>query len=1523
MSLRIASNSITSSAGSISAASSIKSESVKNTRILKIDEKERLRVLLEKKFSYNSGLGYFHSVNKSFLSFLAESCSSLGGQFRIYLKGGGARHVRFNTPLTGKDLDFSIAVDDVQDKKDWERTYGEKFVRPIATRFGGKNVLAAGLKGKVFDPSARSLLLQLPIEIEGSAKSVDLDFAAVKGLHEFKRPHSCDSSHGSYYIDITPILSGNWQEEVCIVGIDGYDLEKSEDLTAQRRFYIRPGAGKTLFQGIRKYCDHLTKGLIADSNLMGIPQTESDLCDWISKFLLGAEKELGLDGYLKDHYEGDIPSQILFLLNYHDIFLRSGKPFPKIEQFIFSHLSKILGLDGVPPKPAELVKLCKAFLYLSYSSEVQSETFSIAPNRKGYFLFCEDKVGARKKRGLVVETSLSAVIKIIGECDESISKTPFLANFVKQFSQNPDLLSYCRKEITSRQAFINRQQRGSVSSFLSTREDFIKNYSEMTKHFSLEEIGRQLQALIASPNFLKDINSEEETSLRGHISHLFSSLLNMKNKNSFFIGNIFNNLLAHNCLLTSEQKEFFAPRIMQSLVAQKDKQKGFHQAVLSYELLFFGKIEEGLAVRLAEICIKSLEGVNAQDVIRLQTIVQQVENGKLIPRFREAVLQYHPQLLGACGAPASSEPESKSNKPDLLESILKRVSALTSSLIDNLSPPEESLNDIMREALHLIPSESNALQAFLVEQEKHLLEASKKRSSIKPHLESMVDLHLGWLRSYCRNATTEEQVLPVFLERGYILMQVAFVGGDISEKTFLKHWNAFFPLMFASASSLRMTFLQEVYKFISFNKAPTKEKMQISYVKQITQLLSDSSYDSLDKAFPIYEMVFEILLAINKDSQDLQSRAAMVEMISKFLNNTSKADFNQFLGRVGVKRNVFIERIKSLHSSLSNDDRRKLDLAIQKHSYFKFYEAAKRGIAAYDSEDWKGAAQHLEAASKIQLEFVDFLELDVWNRLTLCYSNLKQNDKALQRAKQAIQKIKPIKGNAEWNNTFSLNFENAGRICMNMEEGTQAVEFFLKAKGLNPTKHNLLKRLAHAYYLKEDERRAVIYFKMFLEKVLNDVPAWICLANTHLSLKEYKEAIVAFDQAQKFPLDEEALLQIAKHETMAVEGVISKTPHDKDIWWLLGDYFNRKQKLALAQESLMLCLMLDPDHSKAKELLFKIDPLSQPSQITEVDFSGKIEQGNLVFKQQKWRDAIPLYESALESADCPRDVWNNLGLAYVKDDRGDAAANTWLRGHLRYPNYLYILVNLAAIYELNKQQEKVMLCLEKILSLDPSDSTTLQKLIEIYHALYEKNKYPEYLRKREALSADFKKKFSDKTHFLAKFEKKDEPVESKEKATYDKEQFAKALKMGQLAGETEDYPRRAKYLQIAVDLNPAGCTPQNWIDLSRDYSVCRNNKMALATAIRAQKQYPLDTEVLINMVAIFTRAEKKEALIKVLKSIKDPIADVYEQLCLAYFNLNKINDAFETAREGLAKYPENILLQSQFKICSDALTEKK
>jgi protein O-GlcNAc transferase len=246
-------------------------------------------------------------------------------------------------------------------------------------------------------------------------------------------------------------------------------------------------------------------------------------------------------------------------------------------------------------------------------------------------------------------------------------------------------------------------------------------------------------------------------------------------------------------------------------------------------------------------------------------------------------------------------------------------------------------------------------------------------------------------------------------------------------------------------------------------------------------------------------------------------------------------------------------------------------------------------------------------------------------------------------------------------NKYYVDLFNSGAGAIKNNDYQKAKDNFILCTEMVPEKSEAFTNLALIYSLTNEDSLAILTYRQSIEKDPSNLEVQSTLGIVYYRNKMYDEAIKVLQGvvAKAEPGSDvynKAIQNIAysydlkDEKDKAIEiytDVLKSRPDDADTWFNLGRlYFMQGQNL-------------DKEDPKRAEMFEKaIKAFKEVIRISPDDFDSNLNVAQAMLEMEKWTEAVPYYEKAVELNSRSQLAWNNLGVCYVrtgKMDEGKAA----------------------------------------------------------------------------------------------------------------------------------------------------------------------------------------------------------------------------------------------------------------------------
>lgn len=240
---------------------------------------------------------------------------------------------------------------------------------------------------------------------------------------------------------------------------------------------------------------------------------------------------------------------------------------------------------------------------------------------------------------------------------------------------------------------------------------------------------------------------------------------------------------------------------------------------------------------------------------------------------------------------------------------------------------------------------------------------------------------------------------------------------------------------------------------------------------------------------------------------------------------------------------------------------------------------------------------------------------------------------------------------AQQRNKYYVDLFNSGATAIKNNNYEKAKDNFLLCTEMLPEKSEAFTNLALVYSLMEQDSLAIETYKQAIERAPDNLDVKTTLGIVYYRNQMYDEAIEVLqdvvDNAE--PASDaynKAIIHIAysydlkDEKDKAIEiytDVLETDPDNADLWFNLGRlYYMMGQNLE------------KEDPQRADFFEKAIDAFSEVIRIAPDDFQSNLNVAQALLEMEKWEEAIPYYEKAVELNPESQIAWNNLGVCYVR-----------------------------------------------------------------------------------------------------------------------------------------------------------------------------------------------------------------------------------------------------------------------------------
>lgn len=245
--------------------------------------------------------------------------------------------------------------------------------------------------------------------------------------------------------------------------------------------------------------------------------------------------------------------------------------------------------------------------------------------------------------------------------------------------------------------------------------------------------------------------------------------------------------------------------------------------------------------------------------------------------------------------------------------------------------------------------------------------------------------------------------------------------------------------------------------------------------------------------------------------------------------------------------------------------------------------------------------------------------------IALLYEELNQNDKAIRRYEQNL---------VEFPGDFPT-YERLAALYLQMRDFPRAQQVLQKAVELPEAQPVLRKMLGQSLAAQGNRIAAINWYKQYLAQAPADSGAWCELGAVYFQEEHYQEAIDVLKKAVAVqPKNEECLITLGTCYTRTGDLAASAGPLEQ------ARQINKYDVRVLSQ--LALCYRAQHDTQRLSGVL-RDWSIAEPK-----NSKPKFELGDMFVGEQKYRDAIPLLESACGMDSANAEIHLSLAKSYEK-----------------------------------------------------------------------------------------------------------------------------------------------------------------------------------------------------------------------------------------------------------------------------------
>ncbi|RMD94045.1 MAG: tetratricopeptide repeat protein [Calditrichaeota bacterium] len=325
-----------------------------------------------------------------------------------------------------------------------------------------------------------------------------------------------------------------------------------------------------------------------------------------------------------------------------------------------------------------------------------------------------------------------------------------------------------------------------------------------------------------------------------------------------------------------------------------------------------------------------------------------------------------------------------------------------------------------------------------------------------------------------------------------------------------------------------------------------------------------------------------------------------------------------------------------------------------------------------NQNDWDNAIKQLEAAVKAYPENAEAHYL-----LGRGYGMKGQFDKMNQEFDASLAIAPTFQKQIEFErNKYWVENYNRGVRQFNEQKFEEAEKSFLTAISVNPKRVEAYRNLAVAYVREKRFDDAVNYFKKALEIEPNSVETLNNLGTVYYQMKKYEDAARVLEKVMELdPSNSQAIstLGLAYHlmgqtdkAIAAYEKALEKNPSNADLLFNYAALLLKRGEFEKAAQKFQQVLEKNPNDydavvSVADAFLQVAEKFTKDANKLETEDEKGNEEKIKEYRKaanEFYRKAVPYLEKATELKPDSRNVWFNLGVAYVhlgEKAKGEAA----------------------------------------------------------------------------------------------------------------------------------------------------------------------------------------------------------------------------------------------------------------------------
>jgi tetratricopeptide (TPR) repeat protein len=322
----------------------------------------------------------------------------------------------------------------------------------------------------------------------------------------------------------------------------------------------------------------------------------------------------------------------------------------------------------------------------------------------------------------------------------------------------------------------------------------------------------------------------------------------------------------------------------------------------------------------------------------------------------------------------------------------------------------------------------------------------------------------------------------------------------------------------------------------------------------------------------------------------------------------------------------------------------------------------QQALVLYRQKAYQKALSKLESFSE-EITLADFYYLKA-----ISYQNIGKRTEGIENYELAL----------EVNDRHFNSNLNLGTIYYNDQQYEEAVQLLETAYDRRPNDMPLLFSLGQAQYHAGDYEAAIEHLNDYTARKTKDGEAWLLLGKSYSALKKSKNAAKAFDMAQKYGSQDDAISDklnnaISKFGKQAseltqngnyqgaieiLEKAIEEHSEEASLYFNLGLNYMEVGNYKKARKAFTKTIDLDASHAKAYQglglIYYEKGEFSMAAAYYQATIdAGKFDEyvyyklGSCLYKLKRVEEAVVAYEEAVKINPSIKQFYFGLALAYI------------------------------------------------------------------------------------------------------------------------------------------------------------------------------------------------------------------------------------------------------------------------------------